>query len=257
MQKPSRRLLLASAVGALALALTATVVTVQANAEGSTLTHAQAAARLKAADISVWSSRNCSDKNGKGCTSFTGIRTATINGVIGLKRASGCDITITGGTEAGHSTKGKHSHGNGYKVDLRLTDCVTHYIERHATRGPDRGDDHAPQWTAAGVTYAKETAKHHWDITYTGGSGASSSPGKPTSSGSWPVLREGAQGAQGAHGAKAATVQSLLNASGAKVAVDGRYGPATANAVRAFQNKHHLTADGVTGPDTWRGLLAG
>lgn len=51
------------------------------------------------------------------------------------------------------------------------------------------------------------------------------------------------------------TLQTLLNASGAKVAVDGSYGPATTNAVLAFQKAHGLAVDGVAGPNT-RAALA-
>ncbi len=51
------------------------------------------------------------------------------------------------------------------------------------------------------------------------------------------------------------TLQLLLDAGGANITVDGRYGSATATAVRAFQSKHHLAADGVAGPDTWARLV--
>ena len=42
--------------------------------------------------------------------------------------------------------------------------------------------------------------------------------------------------------------------SGYSVAVDGSYGTKTADAVRAFQKRHSLTADGVVGPATYRAL---
>jgi hypothetical protein len=51
--------------------------------------------------------------------------------------------------------------------------------------------------------------------------------------------------------------QALLNAHGVTPALseDGRFGPKTAAAVRAFQTKEHITVDGVVGPITWRHLL--
>ena len=42
---------------------------------------------------------------------------------------------------------------------------------------------------------------------------------------------------------------------GAFVAVDGIYGPATENAVQAFQRLFGLTADGIVGPRTWERLV--
>jgi peptidoglycan hydrolase-like protein with peptidoglycan-binding domain len=65
----------------------------------------------------------------------------------------------------------------------------------------------------------------------------------------WPVL------AQGGEFHPIATMQHLLRARGATVAVDGSFGLKSAAAVRSFQRAHHLTADGVMGPDTWPVLV--
>ena len=51
---------------------------------------------------------------------------------------------------------------------------------------------------------------------------------------------------QGDSGADVSYVQGRLG-----IAADGKYGPATAAAVRAYQSSHGLTADGVVGPRTW------
>ncbi len=48
--------------------------------------------------------------------------------------------------------------------------------------------------------------------------------------------------------------QTLLNKHGAGIEVDGIFGPATDSAVKAFQKKRGLTADGVIGQDTWNAL---
>lgn len=53
-------------------------------------------------------------------------------------------------------------------------------------------------------------------------------------------------------------VQGICNAVfGAKLTVDGAYGPATVTAVKAVQGQFGLTQDGVCGPATWTVLVAG
>lgn len=49
-------------------------------------------------------------------------------------------------------------------------------------------------------------------------------------------------------------VQEALVAKGFKVVVDSQYGLQTATAVKEFQGKNGLTADGVCGPKTWAKL---
>ena len=75
-------------------------------------------------------------------------------------------------------------------------------------------------------------------------------PKGPSSSG-MPVLREGASGAA------VKDLQMLLNQNGAALTADGKFGPRTTQAVKAFQASAGLTADGVVGPKTWDALSAG
>lgn len=51
-------------------------------------------------------------------------------------------------------------------------------------------------------------------------------------------------------------LQKKLNATGAKLYVDGDYGPATTRAVRNYQLKVGLVADGIAGPKTHSALAA-
>lgn len=51
------------------------------------------------------------------------------------------------------------------------------------------------------------------------------------------------------------TAQGLLKARGYNVSIDGAYGPATRAAVTAFQHSARISADGITGPATWKALL--
>ena len=62
---------------------------------------------------------------------------------------------------------------------------------------------------------------------------------------------------QGDSGEDVRYLQQKLVEGGAWLTVDGKFGPATANAVRGFQSAHGLTVDGVVGPATWEALDGG
>jgi|SRR6185437_8946499 len=69
----------------------------------------------------------------------------------------------------------------------------------------------------------------------------------------WPVLRQGPNSQWPRVTVR--SLQYLLNARGAKLAVDGAFGPNTKAAVVKFQRSRHLTSDGVVGAATWRALI--
>jgi peptidoglycan hydrolase-like protein with peptidoglycan-binding domain len=58
----------------------------------------------------------------------------------------------------------------------------------------------------------------------------------------------------GARGAAVSQLQRSLNASGARLAVDGSFGPKTLSAVKSFQRSAGIGVDGVVGPKTWSAL---
>ena len=70
---------------------------------------------------------------------------------------------------------------------------------------------------------------------------------------SWPELRQGSNSAWPQVTVR--SLQYLLNAHGAKLAVDGIFGSQTKAAVVAFQHKNGLSGSGVVQASTWRSLL--
>ena len=65
----------------------------------------------------------------------------------------------------------------------------------------------------------------------------------------WPVVRNGS------HDHPVRTLQDLLNAHGAALAIDGAFGPRTEAAVRHFQQGNGLAVDAVVGPQTWAAVI--
>jgi hypothetical protein len=118
------------------------------------MSHADAAAKLRANGISISSTGNCSDKNNPNCTSLEGVLTGTIDNAVILKGACGCELVVTGGTETGHGTGPGKTHGNGYKLDYRKTSGLNSYILNHFAYAGVRGDGAKLYKSAAGNIYA-------------------------------------------------------------------------------------------------------
>ncbi len=70
------------------------------------------------------------------------------------------------------------------------------------------------------------------------------------------TLPEGVVLRRGAKGAEVRQVQEALVALGYSTTVDGKFGPATAQAVKSFQASSGITDDGVVGPATLSALSA-
>ncbi|QFG27198.1 hypothetical protein F7P10_21200 [Actinomadura sp. WMMB 499] len=118
---------------------------------------------LRSRDIEWRSTGNCSDREKPTCTSFSGLRWTTLEGLLRFADESGCRIVVTGGTERGHAP-GPHSHYNGYKIDIAPNRCVDGEIEGYDREGV-RGDGAKLYRSPQGGLYARES--DHWDITYT------------------------------------------------------------------------------------------
>jgi murein L,D-transpeptidase YcbB/YkuD len=69
----------------------------------------------------------------------------------------------------------------------------------------------------------------------------------------WPVLREGSNSLWPPVTVR--SLQYLLDARGARLAVDGQFGPKTRAAVIAFQRARGLAASGVVSAATWQDLV--
>lgn len=62
---------------------------------------------------------------------------------------------------------------------------------------------------------------------------------------------------KGSKGQQVQLLQHLLNTIGQNrppLELDGKFGPATDKAVRRYQERRHLSVDGIVGQDTWRSL---
>ncbi len=129
----------------------------------SAVSQSSAQSQLQAVGIYASSSGNCTTRSNSTCTSYEGIRQATIDGAKTLKSASGCGLTITGGTEVGHAG-GTYSHYNGYKLDFSRTTCLTNWVHNTYSYIGLRGDGAAQYRAASGNIYADEG--NHWDVTY-------------------------------------------------------------------------------------------
>jgi hypothetical protein len=127
------------------------------------ISHATATQMFRQVGITWSSSGNCSNRNVSTCTSFEQLNLSTAQGAQTLKRASGCALNVTGGTETGHAS-GTYSHWNGYKLDYGKNTCVTGYIKNNFAYIGLRGDG-APQYrSGSGNIYADEG--NHWDVLY-------------------------------------------------------------------------------------------
>ncbi|SCK12434.1 hypothetical protein H181DRAFT_00738 [Streptomyces sp. WMMB 714] len=163
----NRKIALRATVGASAMALAifstayvAEATTAEPKDTGALakMSHSAAKAKLDNAGIGIRSSGGCSDRNNPTCTSLEQVNSASIDGAITLKGASGCALTVTGGTETGHAD-GQYSHWNGYKLDFAMSSCLTSYIKNTFTSiGGNKWQ------SGSGNIYFDES--NHWDVTF-------------------------------------------------------------------------------------------
>ncbi|TFK44038.1 hypothetical protein BDQ12DRAFT_595072 [Crucibulum laeve] len=142
----------------------ASIIVLPIPQSGVPLTQAQVEVILLPDNITASASGNCTDRNNPTCTSYEGLLSGTVDGIVSFKQAAGAtSLVITGGTEVGHAN-GTFSHGNGFKLDVRHASVIDDFIHSNFTQIADRADGF-PQWqTEIGDLYCDEGT--HWDITY-------------------------------------------------------------------------------------------
>ncbi|KKR89268.1 MAG: hypothetical protein UU85_C0004G0109 [Candidatus Wolfebacteria bacterium GW2011_GWA2_42_10] len=105
---------------------------------------------------------------GSDCVQLNGIRQTTLDEIKNLSLEIGSsNVFITGATESRIHSSGQYSHENGYKVDLRLDDELTNYIEQKFQSAGYRTESNGSQSPvyinpSTGSVYTKEG--NHWDI---------------------------------------------------------------------------------------------
>lgn len=144
-----------------------TGVTVVTPATTATGDEAGVRAQFTAAGVAINHAACPANSTGQGCTNVGGMQGATVQQIIALNGICGgkCGITVTGGSEPGHA-KGTYSHGNGYKVDLRLGTPIDGIIAQQKYYVGQRTGDHpGPGYTdnCGQNQYVKES--DHWDAT--------------------------------------------------------------------------------------------
>ncbi|TSC90904.1 MAG: hypothetical protein CEN90_736 [Parcubacteria group bacterium Licking1014_17] len=126
---------------------------------------------LAQAGVGINHPNECAEGQTTGCTSLTGIKDQTLAEVIDVKEGCpSCTVTVTGGTEAGHSD----GHHYGYKVDVSSNTGVDNYIETSGnyTYIGERGGAHGgPKYknNTTGAVWVLESAPPHWDVDIRGG----------------------------------------------------------------------------------------
>ena len=137
--------------------------------------------------------------------------------------------------EGGHGTRSQHYAGVAFDVGQGQGSAVRNAIWRAAKNtgawGYVEPQDMTPTWV-------------HFDRRY-------GRPACPNTTAGYPTLRRGSQSTY------VLVLQDALNALGYSTrTLDGKFGGNTENALRAYQRRVGLAADGICGCNTWKKITA-
>ena len=140
-------------------------------ATGATANDEAARTLFGSNDIQVVSTGNCANPNISTCTSLNNLQNVALNGTLQIAQAikqtdPNFKLTVTGGSETGHSETGTCTHTNGCKLDFAITPQLTSYIIKNGTQIAPRTSDGALQYKIGNIIFAQETAKNHWDTSF-------------------------------------------------------------------------------------------
>jgi predicted chitinase len=153
------------------------------------------------------------------------------------------DPTIAATKEVGFRIAGQYWKLNGLNelADQQQFKAITKRING----GYNGLDDRIKYYERAKKVMSKDDSGAATTPTLTASQPGSGAPAYPGA-----VLR------QGSKGASVQAVQQRLSDLGYSLGIDGNFGPGTAKAVIAFQQKNNLGSDGAVGPNTWKALWA-
>ncbi len=108
----------------------------------------------------------CTQGQTTSCVNLNGLGTSALNGVVSLKNLVGSEITITGGTESGHSATGGHPTGSSLDFGMSRNSALTQYVT--ANGGTPTQTSLGPLYTininGKPVKFLKES--DHWHVTF-------------------------------------------------------------------------------------------
>lgn len=135
------------------------------------LGHDSAYEMARNAGINFWSTGDYvgPDRSRTDGTSLEEVWAEAIAGIIALKRACNCAVTITGGTKDGHATNLNYTYGEGWKLDTSANDEINDFIVNRSNRVGTGGGYPIYLDRATGYYYRDERSRPgapHWDIQF-------------------------------------------------------------------------------------------